>query len=150
MADSIRQQILTAFTAAMTTGTTGMVTVDTKRIPWWEWDISKFPAACILEGSERKSRFAYLASTASTEGDMHSELEVNVIGYAFDRGNNLDVKRTDLLRDIENGVRKSTTLNDLTLDIINDSVETDQGTQENWAIVHCKYLAKYIYNHGSP
>jgi hypothetical protein len=149
MADSTRKQILDAIVATLTTGSTGIVTVTTKREPWWDWDVWKFPGVCVLEGPEKKSRFSYLDASSSI-GDMYSELEVNVLGYVQDLRNDLEPKRTDLIRDIENGIEKSTTLNDLTLDVINQEVVTDQGMLENQGVVHCKYLVKYIYNHATP
>jgi hypothetical protein len=149
MADSARKQIIDAIVATLTTGSTGIVTVTTKREPWWEWDVWQFPGVCVLEGPEKKSRFSY-PDASSSIGDMYSELEVNVLGYAQDMRNDLDMKRTDLIRDIEKAISISTTLNDLTLDIIPQTVETDQGTLENYCITHNRYLVKYIYNHATP
>jgi hypothetical protein len=149
MADSIRKQITDAFVATLTTGTTGIVTVTDKKEPYWEWDIYKFPGVAVLENTERKSRFCFQGFSTSA-GDMQGELEINIIGYAFDMNNDLDAKRTDLIKNIEISVAASTTLNDLTLDVTPTAVETDQGTLENFAIVHCRYMARYLYNHANP
>ena len=143
---SQRESILEAVTTAMHSST-GIVYVSNKREPWWDMDNTKFPAVCILETDENKKRFAYPHPSAE---DMYSELVLTILGYQYDNNNDLSVKRTSLIRDIEYAIQGSTGVHDVTKDIINTKVETDNGLIDNYAIVHCRYVVKYVYNHASP
>jgi hypothetical protein len=146
MAETIRKQIIDAVVAALRSST-GINYVTTKKEAWWDWDISRLPAVCVTaDPEEKRKRLAY----PNSGDDMDAELELDILGYAFDINNDLSVKRTDMIRNIESAIAKSTTLDDLTLDVIPQTVETDQGTLENYCISHSKFLAKYIYNHAAP
>ena len=147
MSDTIRKQIVDAFVTVLSTGTTSIVTVTRNREPWWDWDVVKFPGVCVLEGAEKKYRDSFANSTATNS--MRAEMEINVLGYVQDFRNDLATKRTDLVRSIENAVAGSTTLNDLTLDVVMQSVESDQGTVDNYAITHNRFMVKYLYNFAS-
>lgn len=146
MADSIRKQILDAYVTALT-ASTGISYVSSKIEPWWDWDVSRFPAVCVIDGNENRSRFAYLHPTSE---DMYSDYNITVIGYQYDQANDLETKRTDLVRDIEKAIQLSTAINDLTLGNEIVAVETDQGWVDNFSITHCKFVAKYAYNHATP
>jgi hypothetical protein len=144
--NSTRWKITNAALIALS-GSSGVESVSNKKQPWWDFNPDKFPHVCILQNEEKKSRFSY---PNTFDKDMYSELELNVIGYCQDRNDTLDVKQTNLIRDIELALEGSTELKDIALDIIPQTVETDQGTLENFSIVHCKYKVKYIYNHAAP
>lgn len=143
---SQRKQILDAVTTALN-ASTGIVYVSNYRQPWWDLKPNNFPAVCILETDENKKRFAYIHPSAE---DMYSELVLTVLGYQFDENNDLSTKRTNLIQDIEYAIQGSTGVKDVTKDIINTKVETDNGLVDNYAIVHCRYVAKYVYNHAAP
>lgn len=147
---SIRQQIISAASSQLS-ASTGIVTVVNQRIPWWDLEhASQLPAVFVLEMDEKKKRFAFM-STESTAEDMYSELVLYVEGYCFDMTNDLSTKRTNLISDIELAITSTSgTLWGLTKDIRPIDVRTDQGQLDNWCIVKCNFLAKYVYNHASP
>jgi hypothetical protein len=144
--NSQRWKIVNAVLIALS-ASTGIASVTNKLESWWDFNPSQFPHIQVLENAEKKKRFSY---PNANDKDMYSELELNIEGFVFDMQNSLDVKRTDLIRDIELAVTSSTEVKDVTADIVNVSVETDRGTLDNYGIVHSKFLVKYVYNHGTP
>jgi hypothetical protein len=143
---SNRELIISATVSALS-GSSEINYVTTKKEPWWDWDLNRFPGVCVIANrTDKRQRFSFVG----TSGDMYSELELSIIGYAFDANNDLAVKRTDLIRTIEKTLVNDATLDSITLDMAPTTVETDQGTLDNFCIVHCKYIAKYNYDHTSP
>jgi hypothetical protein len=146
MADSVRRKIIAASITALESSTT-IAYVTTKKEEWWNWDVSKYPGVMVIASElDKRQRFAY----PNAGEDMYSSMELNCIGYMFDINNDLSVKRTDLIRNIERVLTNNISLMALVNDFVPVTVETDQGTLDNYGIVHCKYIAKYTYNHGTP
>ena len=81
---------------------------------------------------------------------MQSKLRVNVIGYLFDKSNNLADKRSTLISNIETSVANSTGVTGLVEDIVLNKVQTDKGELENFSVVNCEFGLDYLYNMVEP
>lgn len=150
MADTVRKQVYDAAATALGSST-GIKYVTRRLDAWWDWQPSRYPGVCVIDGSEDKNRFSFMVgSTTSSPADMESKMELVVHGYCFDPNNNLDTKRSELIKDIEKALTASTALDDLTLDVTPVNVETDEGVIENYSLVKCRYLVRYLYNHAYP
>jgi hypothetical protein len=139
----IREQILDAIKAALQ-ASTGIHYVTDRKESWWDWGQNRYPGVCIITGDEEDRRFCYSDSTAFT--DMQSKMRVSVIGYVFDKSNNLGTKRSDLIGAIEKAVSNDSTVTGLVGDIVLNKVQTDKGVLENFSVVNCEFGLDYLYN----
>jgi hypothetical protein len=143
VSNSARWQITNAVALALS-ASTGIVSVSDKREPWWDFEINQLPHVFVMETNEKKERFSY---SSTSFDDMHGTLDLTIEGYCFDANNNLDSVRMDLIRDIEIAIQNSTAVQSVTWEMIPQEVVSDQGTLDNYGIVHCHYQARYLYNH---
>jgi hypothetical protein len=149
MPDTTRQKVYDAAVYAL--GSSTGIAYTTKRLDaWWDWPPSRYPGVCVIDGAEDKSRFSFMGAASTDVGDMTGRMELVVHGYCFDPQNDLDGKRSALIRDIEVALTSSTALDDLTLDVTPVAVETDEGVIDNYSLVKCRYLVRYLYNHAYP
>jgi hypothetical protein len=140
---TLRQQILAAIKAALQ-AETSIQYVTEKKEQWWDWGQNKYPGICIVVGAEEDMRFCFSGTTDLD--DMQSKMRVNVIGYVFDKTNNLATKRSALISAIETAVSNDTTVTGLVGDIVLNKVQTDKGELENFSVVNCEFGLDYLYN----
>ncbi|MFA5376866.1 MAG: hypothetical protein WC455_14040 [Dehalococcoidia bacterium] len=138
-----RYKILSAIKAALQ-NSTGIQYVTEKTEAWWDWSHNKYPGVCMVLGDEQDSFLAYSGTTELL--DMQSKGEIDILGYVFDKHNNLGDKRSGLIRDIELSVATDSTVTSLVNDIGITSIDTDKGELENFSVVNCKVEFNYNYN----
>lgn len=147
MADSIRKQVVDSIAEALS-ASTGTNTVSTNLKSWGQYSAYQFPIATVID---RDTDIERLSFRHDTNDDKTATMMVTVRGYVFDKGNILDVKRTNLIRDIQKTIETgSPNMTALIFDIMDNSIETDEGLIDNYSIFDIMYDITYHYNHVTP
>jgi uncharacterized protein YuzB (UPF0349 family) len=141
--NSMRWQIVDAVKNALSSST-GIGSVSDKREPWWDFNPTQMPHVFVVENTEERSRFSFPDSVSD---DMHALLNLNIEGYCYSNTDDQDDVRMALIRDIEVAIQNSTSVKDVTWEIVPTDVTADKGVIDNYCLVHCKYRAEYLYNH---
>lgn len=144
---SVRRQIYDAVVDALE-ASTGIKHVSEKLEPWWDWPHSNFPGVVVIDTDETRKRFSYVQPTA---GDMEGKVIFELHAYDYDRNNDLDSKRNDLIVSIRKALLNDSALNALVLSIVPGSWRTvDDGQIDNYCYLNHQFTAWYTYNHASP
>lgn len=145
-----RLDILNAFVTALGASTSISYVTRDMTENGFGWAEDRYPGVMVIDGNEKKKRFAF---PDSTNEDMESELSIEVTGWVrqlFSSTDTLEEKRGALLAEIERVAFASSDINAVVLDITGVEADTDRNVLENIGWVVTRFDVSYIYNHGSP
>jgi len=150
MANSVRQQIMSAVTAALTAIVAGSTYVSTvahvseslPEGPVQDIDLSKVPACFPIDADETRQP----ALVGDDEDNMEGRLTVLVTCVVYSATNSTRQARNDLMRDVEKALLGDSTLASLIVDIEPSKVTTDKGVIPNFSVWDQEFLVAYRYN----
>lgn len=146
MADSRRKQVIDALVSALNSST-GITTATDELKSWYDYLPHQFNVVTVIDRDTDINRLQFY----STGNDKEAIMNVTVRGYVQDNNGVLALKRTNLIRDIQNKLESGTTLTKaLIWDIEDMSIETDDGLLDNYSVFDINYKIDYHYNHALP
>ena len=147
---SIRQQIMSAVTTALTAIVAGATYVSTvaqvseslPEGPVEHIDPKDVPACFPIDADELRSP----ALVGDDEDNMEGRLTVLVTCVVYSATNSTRQARNDLMRDVEKALLNDSSLAALILDIEPARVTTDKGVIPNFSVWDQEFLVSYRYN----
>ena len=146
MADSVKQQIVGAFTTILS-GISGVGMVSPNLKNWEEMQPQDFPAAFPVDEGDETERWAYPHGTSD---DMATELIIIVWCYVYDKYGETAQKKFDFERSVILAVEADPTLGGLVLDVYKSGADTDAGVVPKHRIFNIRFRVRYDYNHLVP
>jgi len=150
MANSIRQQIMSAVVIALdaiVAGSTYVTTVahvseSLPEGPIEHIDLSKIPACFPIDADEDRGP----SLVGEADGNMEGRLTVLITCAVYSATNSTRQARNDLMRDVEKALMNDSSLDALTLDVEPMRVVTDKGVIPNFSVWDQEFLVTYRYN----
>ena len=150
MANSIRQQIMSAVVVALdaiVAGSTYVTTVahvsdSLPEGPVEHIDLNKLPACFPIDADEE--RMPTLVGV--DEENMEAKLMVLITCVVYSATNSTRQARNDLMRDVEKALLNDSSLAGLIVDIEPSTVVTDKGVIPNFSVWDQEFMVNYRYN----
>jgi hypothetical protein len=150
MANSVRQQVMSAVVAALETIIAGSTYVTTLASvseslpegPVENIDLKDVPACFPIDADEDRMP----ALVGDDQDNMEGRLTVLITCVVHSATNSTRQARNDLMRDVEKALLNDTSLASLILDIEPTRITTDKGVIPNFSVWDQEFLVSYRYN----